>query len=67
MRKYFVRELSFPSKNLVSDEYVSFIYPILMLFSKIAYFFKQTQSSIEIDVTLVKKHVILNFVEKYLR
>ena len=29
--------------------------------------FKQSQLSIEIDVIVVKKHVFLNFVEKYVR
>ena len=29
--------------------------------------FKQTQSSIEIDVIVVKKYVFLNFVEKHVR
>ena len=29
--------------------------------------FKQTQLSIEIDIIVVKKHIFLNFVEKYVR
>ena len=29
--------------------------------------FKQTQSTIEIDVNVVKKHIPLNFIEKYVR
>ena len=29
--------------------------------------FRKTQSSIEIDVTVVKKHVFLNVVERYMR
>ena len=43
-----------------------FIYAIITLFSKITYYLRRL-SSIEIDVIVAKKHVFLNFVEKYVR
>ena len=59
------RELSFPSKSLFSEENTSFVDSVPTLFFKDHILLELTQSSIEIDVTVVQKHVFLNFIENY--
>ena len=52
------------TQNTVTDEYQKnhMLFPSHLNRT----LFKETRSSIEIDVIFVKKHIFLNFVEKYL-
>ena len=43
---------------------MSFIYPIMTPFSKITYYLSKFSRALKL--VLVKKHVFLNFIEKYL-